>query len=126
MLSTLVMSAAMLYLSALLIANWNVSVGNTTRTSLLFNWEDLTPLINKRVLHYISLIRNKHGSDVSNALIVNGNTTYANIAGLSTYTEYIVSVVGVSSGGLPYTSSNVTVWTEEGGVFIFINNMEDD
>ena len=126
MLSTLVMSAAMLYLSALLIANWNVSVGNTTRTSLLFNWEDLTPLINKRVLHYISLIRNKHGSDVSNALIVNGNTTYANIAGLSTYTEYKVSVVGVSSDGIPYTSSNVTVWTEEGGVFIFINNMKDD
>ncbi|KAL9953500.1 hypothetical protein ACROYT_G040923 [Oculina patagonica] len=100
--------------SALLIAHWNVTVGHTTRTSITIHWQDLTPVINKQVLHYIGLIRNRNGSDVLNAMVVHGNATYANIAGLSTYTEYQVSVVGVSSDGQPYKSSNFTAWTEEG------------
>ncbi len=52
-------------------------------------------------------------------MVVHGNATYANIAGLSTYTEYQVSVVGVSSDGQPYKSSNFTAWTEEGGFVFF-------
>ncbi len=123
-------AATMLYLSASLIANWNVTVGHTTRTSIIIHWQDLTPLITKRVLHYIGLIRNRNGSDVLNAVVVDGNKTYANIAGLSTYTEYQVSVVGVSSDGQPYQSSNFTAWTEEGGIAYFtslfvVNNMRE-
>lgn len=116
----------MFYLSALLKANWSLSVRNTTMSSLLIHWQDLTPLINKRVVHYITLIRNKNGGDVSNTTVVNGNTTQANITRLSSYTEYKVSVIGVSIDGQPYTSSNVTVWTKEGGTafyrFLFYNN----
>lgn len=111
----------MLYLSALLVPNWNITVENTTRTSIIFNWQNLTPVINKLVLHYIVQIRNKNGSDVLNAMVVNGNTTYVNIAGLSPYTEYQVSVVGVTNDGQPYKSSNVTALTEEGGTaFLFV------
>ncbi len=49
-------------------------------------------------------------------MVVNGNRTFLNITGLSTYTEYQVSVVGVSSDGQPYKSYNVTAWTKEGGI----------
>ena len=106
----------MLYLLALLIPNWNITVENTTRYSVLINWQNLTPVINKMVLHYIVQLRSKNGSDVLNAMVVNGSATYASIAGLSAYTEYPVTVVGVASDGQPYKSSNVTALTEEGGI----------
>lgn len=119
-LKALIFTNIMLNLSALLIANWTATVGNTTTTSITIHWQNLMPVINRPVLHYISLLKKSNGSDVSNAVVVNGNTTYAYIAGLSTYTEYQVSVVGVSSDGQPYTSSNVTTWTEEGGNSSFL------
>ena len=113
--------STMLYLLALLIPNWNITVENTTRYSVIINWQNLTPVINKMVLHYIVQLKSKNGSDVLNAMVVNGSATYANIAGLSTYTEYPVTVVGVASDGQPYKSSNVTALTEEGGiVFLFV------
>ena len=105
----------------MLVPNWNITVENTTRYSIIINWQNLTRVINKMVLHYIGQIRSKNGSDVINAIIVNGNTTYVNIAGLSPYTEYQVMVVGVASDRQPYKSSNVTALTEEGGnVFLFV------
>ena len=70
------------------------------------------------VLHYIVQIKTKNGSDVLNAMVVNGSATYVNIAGLSPYTEYLVTVVGVASDGQPYKSSNVTARTEEGGIVL--------
>lgn len=105
----------------MLIANWNVTVGDTTKTSIAIHWPNLTPVINKRVLHYISLIRNWNGSDILNVMFANGNTTYINIDGLSPYTEYQISIIGVSSDGQPYRNSNFTAWTDEGGtVFCFL------
>ena len=108
-------------LSALLVPNWNITVENTTTRSIKVNWKNLTPVINKMVLYYIVQMRNENGSDVLNALVVNGSATYVDVAGLSPYTEYQVSVVGVSSDGQPYKSPNVTALTEEGGiVFLFV------
>jgi len=105
----------------LLVPNWNVTVENTTTRSIKVNWKNLTPVINKMVLYYIVQMRNQNGSDVLNALVVNGSATYVDVTGLSPYTEYQVSVVGVSSDGQPYKSSNVTALTEEGGiVFLFV------
>jgi len=111
----------MLYLSALLIPNWNITVENTTRYSISINWQSVIPVINKMVLHYIVQIRSKNGSDVLNAMVVNGSKTHVNSPGLSPYTEYLVTVVGVASDGQPYKSSNITALTEEGGtVFLFV------
>lgn len=98
------------------IANWNVTVGNVTTTTVTVLWNNLATLISKRVLHYISLIRNNNGSSVINAEISSGNTTYSNIVGLSAYTEYQIRFVGVGSDGQAYKSSNITVWTAEGGI----------
>ena len=109
----------MLYLSALLLPNWNITAENTTMYSANIGWKNLTTVVNKLVLYYIVQVRGKNGSDVLNAMAVNGNTLYVNIAGLSPYTEYQVTVVGVTSGGQPYKSSNVTALTEEGGTVFF-------
>ena len=92
---------------------WNVTTGNTSRTSITVHWENLSPLIDGTVLYYIA---NAHDGNLSSATIVPGNSSTANVLGLSTYTEYQVSVVGINRHGQPYNSSNVTVRTQEGGV----------
>ena len=93
--------------------DWNVTIGNTSRTSIRVHWENLEPLIDGTVLYYIA---NAHDGNLSSATIVPGNSSTANVLGLSTYTEYLVSVVGINKHGQPYNSSNVTVRTQEGGV----------
>ena len=96
-------------------ANWNVTVGNVTSTSVSVFWMNLELLIGEQVLHYITLIRSANGSSVLNALITSGNITSGNISGLSAYTEYQITIVGVGSDGQAHNSSNSTFWTEEGG-----------
>lgn len=76
---------------------------------------NLELLIGEQVLHYITLIRSGNGSSVLNALITSGNITSGNISGLSAYTEYQITIVGVGSDGQAHNSSNSTFWTEEGG-----------
>lgn len=107
--------STMLYLSALPVPNWNITAENITSYSAIIGWKNLTIVTNTLVLHYIVQMRSKNGSDVLNAMVVNGSTTYVNIAGLSPYTEYQVTVVGVTSDGQPYKSPSVTALTEEGG-----------
>ena len=102
-------------LPALLTANWNVTMENVTSTSVSFFWINLEFLISEQVLHYITLLRSANGSSVLNAVITSGNTTSGNISGLSTYTEYQITIVGVGSDGQAYNSSKSTFWTEEGG-----------
>ena len=93
--------------------DWNVTIGNTSRTSIRVHWENLAPLIDDTVLYYIA---NAHDGNLSSATVVPGNSSTANVLGLSTYTEYQVSVMGINRHGQPYNSSSVTVRTEEGGV----------
>ena len=102
-------------LPALLTANWNVTVENVTSTSVSVFWINLEFLISEQVLHYITLLRSANGSSVLNAVITSGNTTSGNISGLSTYTEYQITIVGVRSDGQGHNSSKSTFWTEEGG-----------
>ena len=88
---------------------------NVTSTSVSVFWINLEFLISEQVLHYITLLRSANGSSVLNAVITSGNTTSGNISGLSTYTEYQITIVGVRSDGQGHNSSKSTFWTEEGG-----------
>ena len=78
-------------------------------------WQHLAPYINDRVLYYIVLISGTNSS-LLNTVVVSENGSFADVLGLSVYTEYQVSVIGVKSDGQPYKSSNVTARTDEGGV----------
>ena len=51
---------------------------------------------------------------------MSGNTTSYVLSGLSGYTEYRLSVVGVGVNGTAYNSTEVTIRTDEGGKY-FIN-----
>ena len=103
------------HLPALLTANWNVTVENVTSTSVSVLWTNLELLIGDQILHYISLVTSANGSTVLNAEITSGNTTTGHISGLSAYTEYQISIVGVGSDGQAHNSSKLTFWTDEGG-----------
>ena len=78
-------------------------------------WQHLAAYINDRVLYYIALISGNNGSLFTTA-VVSANESFANVLGLSAYTEYQGSVIGVKSDGQPYKSSNVTARTDEGGM----------
>lgn len=106
------------FISALPIENWNVTVGNTSSTRITIHWQNLAPLIRERVVHYIALIRNISGILV-NGVVVSEKATFANFSGLSPYVEYQVSVIGANSNGQSHKSSNVTAWTDEGGNYNF-------
>ena len=93
--------------------DWNMTIGNTSRTSIRVHWENLAPLIDDTVLYYIA---NAHDGNLSSATVVPRNSSTANVLELSTYTEYQVIVIGINRHGQPYNSSNITVRTEEGGV----------
>ena len=100
---------------ALLIANWSVSVGNSTQNNITIQWPNLTPILNGSVLHYFGLIKSTNSS-ILNCHIMSAKSTSVAFTGLLQYREYRLSVVGVNGIGQAYSSAEVTAWTEEGGV----------
>ena len=99
------------------IANWSVSIVNTTKNSITIQWPNLSPILNEQVLHYFGLIKTTNGS-ILNCHIMPANSTSVSFTGLLPYRQYRLSVVGVGVNGTgqAYSSSEVTAWTEEGGM----------
>ena len=96
---------------------------NTTTRSITISWETLTPVLAQRTLYYVVVMKSANGS-ILNVNIVSGGTTSDVFNGLSPYTEYQVSVVGVDNEGNSFKSSDVTVWTEERGTLVLTINTE--
>ena len=63
---------------------------------------------------YVALARRSNSSEPIGKLVP-GNTTTAQIQGLAAYTEYNVSVVVVNVNGTQFKTTDVLVWTDEGG-----------
>lgn len=95
-------------------ANWSGSIVNTTTTSITISWKNFTSVLAQHILHYVVVMKNTNGS-ILNVNIVSRGTTSAAFNGLSPYAEYRVTIVGVDDQGNSYKSSEVTVWTDEGG-----------
>ena len=74
----------------------------------------------QRIFHYFVLIKSKSGG-LLNGNILSGNTNFDVIRGLSTYTEYQLSIVGVGNNGTAYSSKELAAWTEEGGKDVFFS-----
>ena len=102
--------------SALPLGNWSVSIGNTTATSIRISWQNLTPLLGRRIPHYIVLIKSTNGS-ILNGNILPEDTASDAFHGLSPFAEYQLSVVGANDEGGAYKSNEVAAWTDEGGTF---------
>ena len=99
---------------ASVLAKWNVTVVNKTTKSLSVRWADLTNHLHGGVRHYITIARNTDNGALSHQILPS-NTTHTQITGLAVYTEYSISVVGVSGVGLPFKSEQVLAMTDEGG-----------
>ena len=103
---------------ALPLSNWSVLIGNTTTASIRISWQNLTPLLGRRIPHYVVVIKSINGS-ILNGNIVPEDTTSAAFYGLSPFTEYQLSVVGADDQGIAYKSNEVSGWTDEGGTFSY-------
>ena len=60
-------TAVCLFFLAIPVANWSASIENTTTTSIRISWQNLTPVLGRRILHYFVVIKSSNGS------ILNGN-----------------------------------------------------
>ena len=97
------------------LANWSLSIGNTTTASIQFSWQSLHEVLGQQISYYFVVIKNLNGSSLSGH-IASGNTTSHVFSGLATYMEFLLCVVGVNSKGNSYNSTDKTVWTDEGGM----------
>ena len=98
------------YLAQMLFG-WNLTVENTTFSSILIRWTNLTNVLNRKVRHYIVFL-NRRNSSVALHQIVSGDRSTTEINGLTHSTNYSVEVVGIDTVGKPYkTPSEVTMTT---------------
>ena len=99
--------------------NWSASSDNETTTSITVSWQNLASLLHQRILHYIVVVKSTNSS-ILNGNIVPGTTTSDVFYGLTPYTEYRLSVLGVNDIRRAYKSAEGTAWTEEGGTLLIV------
>ena len=88
---------------------WNLTVENTTASSILIRWTNLTNVLNHKVGHYVVFL-NRTNNSVTLHQIVNGDQLTTEINGLTHSTNYAVEVVGIDTMGKPYkTPSEATM-----------------
>ena len=91
-----------------------MTVVNRTTNSIGIVWSSLVHLQSGGVRFYVALARRSNDSEPIGKLVP-GNTTTAQIQDLAAYTEYNVSVVVVNVNGTQFKTTDVLVWTDEGG-----------
>ncbi|CAH3172193.1 unnamed protein product, partial [Porites evermanni] len=97
--------------TAQMLFGWNLTVENTTFSSILIRWTNLTNVLNRKVRHYIVFLNRRNGS-VALHQIVSGDRSTTEINGLTHSTNYSVEVVGIDTMGKPYkTPSEATMTT---------------
>ena len=88
---------------------WNLTVENTTFSSILIRWTNLTNVLNRKVGHYVVFL-NRRNHSVSLHQVVDGDQLTTEINGLTYSTNYTVEVVGIDAMGKPYkTPSEATM-----------------
>ena len=80
---------------------YNLTVENTTSSSILIRWTNLTSVLNRKVSHYV-VILNRRNNSASLHHLVDGEHFSAEINGLAQSTNYTVEVVGIDEMGQPY------------------------
>ena len=80
---------------------WNLTVENTTFSSIFIRWTNLTNVLNRKVGHYVVFL-NRRNNSVSLHQVVDGDQLTTEINGLTYSTNYTVEVVGIDAMGTPY------------------------
>ena len=80
---------------------WNLTVENTTFSSIFIRWTNLTNVLNRKVGHYVVFL-NRRNNSVSLHQVVDGDQLTTEINGLTYSTNYTVEVVGIDAMRTPY------------------------
>lgn len=71
-------------------------------------------MVGQRILHFIVVIKTTNGTTLNGN--IRSEQTFSDVFfGLSPYTEYRLSVVGVDEQGTAYKHNELTAWTDESG-----------
>ena len=89
---------------------WNLTVENTTFSSILIRWTNLTNVLNRKVRHYIVFL-NRTNNSVTLHQVLDGDQLTTEINGLTHSTNYSVEVVGIDTMGKPYTTPSEATMT---------------
>ena len=109
------------YLAQMLFG-WNLTVENTTFSSILIRWTNLTNVFNRKVRHYIVFL-NRRNNSVTLHQIVSGDQLTTEIKGLTHSTNYSVEVVGIDTMGKPYKTPSEATKTanrKRGNALVFL------
>ena len=93
---------------------WNVTVLNISKSSITFQWPKL--VLGNQVRAYVAIVETTDGKEIAGD-IVYPNVTSITIGGLKGGTEYRLFVAVVDALGQPHRSSELLMFTEEGGKF---------
>ena len=94
---------------AQMLSGWNLTVENSTFSSILIRWTNLTNVLNRKVRHYIVFL-NRRNNSVKLHQVLDGEQLTTAINGLVHSTNYSVEVVGIDTMGKPYkTPSEATM-----------------
>ena len=99
------------FLQAPLLSGWNVTVHNTTFSSMFVQWTNLTNILNRQVRHFIVLLNRNNGSALANK-VARGNQLTTEIIGLKHSTNYTLEVFGIDERGNPYRTPEVDTRTQ--------------
>jgi len=93
---------------------WNVTVLNVSQSSITFQWPNLTDVLGNQVRAYVAIVETTDGKEIAGDIVF-PNVTSITIGGLEGGTEYRLFAAVVDVLGQPHRSSEVLIFTEEGG-----------
>ena len=94
---------------------WNVTVINVSESSITFQWPNLTDIrLGNQVRAYVAIVETTDGQEIAGDIVF-PNVTSITLSGLKGGTEYRLFAVVVDVLGQPHRSSEVSLFTEEGG-----------
>ena len=93
---------------------WNVTVLNVSESSISFQWSKLTDVRGNQVRAYLVVVETIDGKEIAGDIFLR-NVTSKTAHGLQVITEYRIFAAVVDQLGQPHRSSEVLVFTDEGG-----------
>ena len=94
---------------------WNVTVVNVSESNITFQWPNLTDVrLGNQVRAYVAIVETTDGKEIAGDIVF-PNVTSITLSGLESGTEYRLFAVVVDVLGQPRRSSEVLLFTEEGG-----------
>ena len=93
---------------------WNVTALNVSHSSVTFQWPKLTDVRGHQVRAYVPIVETTDGKVIAGDIVF-PNVTSITTGGLKGGIEYRLFVAVVDVLGKPYRSSEVLIFTDEGG-----------